>query len=237
MYRLYIPSFPKKLAQVLVYDTKICKDIWSQMTPPPPLDFFRKFINFWEFGLPLALKGSFGIVIITPAILAQFSIVLNCIFVHFYTFHFNISAAMITAPIPDHLPGRLIKAAAATSDKDSSDKFRNRTKTRRTNSGRRISCRWCRVTMRIVSPDTQWARTPLMSPEHRDTSSARRQDTVETLLLCHKTSVRRQSQLPLHQHRQATGRPIIMEICTKNDLFGAIMSRGILETRLCASCN
>ena len=71
----------------------------------------------------------------------------------------------------------------------------------------------------------------------QDTSSARHQDTVETLLLCHKTSVRRQSQLPLHQHRQATGRPIIMEICTKNDLFGAIMSRGILETRLCASCN
>ena len=94
------------------------------MTPPPPLDFFRKFIIFLEFRLPLALKGSFGFVIITPAILAQFSIVLNCIFVHFYTFHFTISAAMITAPIPDHLPGRLIKAAAATSDKDSSDKFR-----------------------------------------------------------------------------------------------------------------
>ena len=171
--------------------------------------------------------------IITPAILAHFSIVLNCRFVHFYTFHFTISAAMITAPIPDHLPGRLIKAAAATSDKDSSDKFR------KTDQLPMMPCHNAHcVSGHSVGSDTAYVTR---APGHQwtpvDTTSARHQDTVETLLLCHKTSVRRQSQLPLHQHRQATGRPIIMEICTKNDLFGAIMSRGILETRLCASCN
>ena len=76
---------------------------------------------------------------------------------------------MITGPISEHLPGRLIKAAAAT-----------RTKTR-TNLWRRISCRWWCHNAHCVSrlsPDTRWARTPLMSPESSGgTPMDRREDT------------------------------------------------------------
>ena len=149
---------------------------------------------------------------------------------HFSIFLFSISAAMITAPISEHLPGRLIKAPPPP--------------------GQRLG-QICEdgsaaddgVTMRIVCPAC--LRT-LAGLGHRlchqstgtpmDTRArAGHQYRVDSRAALSQNFRPPTKQLPMHQRHWP--RPIIMEICTKNDLFGAIIMN-ILETRLCArSCN